>query len=132
MVFCVIHVPPLVTSAKCFYSVTKFVHLFSLIQILDKAGLKWEGFNAPMGTGEEEKVDDIEGETVQMRTVQRGWSGRTWPGRSIGSPLTADGGLIINNTINAQINFLGPRVLTLLQEINASRNYCEFKIFALI
>ncbi|KAM7445055.1 28S ribosomal protein S5 [Porites harrisoni] len=57
----------------------------------DKAGLKWEGFNAPIGIGEEEKVDDTEGETVQMRTVQKGWSGRTWPGRSIGSPLTADG-----------------------------------------
>ena len=105
--FCVIHVPPLVTSGKCFHSVTKFVHLFSLLQILDKAGLKWEGFNAPIGIGEEEKVDDTEGETVQMRTVQKGWSGRTWPGRSIGSPLTADGGLVINNTINAQIRTQG-------------------------
>ena len=105
--FCVIHVPPLVTSEKCFYSVTKFVQLFSLLQILDKAGLKWEGFNAPIGIGEEEKVDDTEGETVQMRTAQRGWSGRTWPGRSIGSPLTADGGLIINNTMNAQIRTQG-------------------------
>ena len=109
--FCVIHVPPLVTSGKCFYSVTKFVQLFSLLQILDKAGLKWEGFNAPIGIGEEEKVDDTEGETVQMRTAQRGWSGRTWPGRSIGSPLTADGGLIINNTINAQIRTQGAYII---------------------
>ena len=106
--FCVIHVPPLVTSGKCFlFSYQICTILFSLIQILDKAGLKWEGFNAPIGTGEEEKVDDTEGETVQMRTVQRGWSGRSWPGRSIGSPLTADGGLIINNTINAQIRTQG-------------------------
>ena len=101
--FCVIHVPPLVTSGKCFHSVTKFVHLFSLLQILDKAGLKWEGFNAPIGIGEEEKVDDTEGETVQMRTVQKGWSGRTWPGRSIGSPLTADGGLIIKRDTNDRV-----------------------------
>lgn len=105
--FVLYNVPPLVTSGKCFHSVTNFVHLFSLLQILDKAGLKWEGFNAPIGIGEEEKVDDTEGETVQMRTVQKGWSGRTWPGRSIGSPLTADGGLIINNTINAQIRTQG-------------------------
>ena len=109
--FCVIHVPPLVTSEKCFHSVTKFVHLFSLLQILDKAGLKWEGFNAPIGIGEDEKVDDTEGETVQMRTAQRGWSGRPWPGGSIGSPLTADGGLIINNTINAQIRTQGAYII---------------------
>ena len=48
-----------------------------------------------------------------MRTAQRGWSGRTWPGRSIGSPLTADGGLIINDiTINAQIRTQGAYLIT--------------------
>ena len=66
----------------------------SIIHITDKAGLKWEGFNAPIGTGEEEQADDAGREPFQKKAIERGWSGRTWPGRTIGSPLTADGGLI--------------------------------------
>ena len=71
----------------------RLIKCLFFIQSVDKAGLKWEGFNTPIATGEEYQAGDGEGEPVQMRAAQKGWSGRTWPGRSIGSPLTADGGL---------------------------------------
>ena len=58
----------------------------------DKAGLKWEGFNAPIGPDDEEWEKAAGRERGRMKTFERGWSGKTWPGRELGPPLTADGG----------------------------------------
>ena len=60
--------------------------------MLDKAGLKWEGFNVPIGTEEGDFAADTDTRPIQRRTIEKGWSGRTWPGRTVGPPLTADGG----------------------------------------
>ena len=59
--------------------------------VIDKAGLRWKGFNVPTDSGEDELADG-RGE-IQKRKMERGWSGKTWPGRTVGPPLTADGGL---------------------------------------
>lgn len=67
------------------------------IEISDKAGLKWQGFNAPVkveGRGKRDAVADEEPEKhVRLKkTFARGWTGKTWPGRKSGHPVTADGG----------------------------------------
>lgn len=36
--------------------------------------------------------DEPEKHVRLKRTFERGWTGRTWPGRKIGHPVTADGG----------------------------------------
>lgn len=62
----------------------------------DKAGLKWEGFNAPIGPDDEEWEKAAGRERGRMKTFERGWSGKTWPGRELGPPLTADGVVLKN------------------------------------
>ncbi|KAJ7365569.1 28S ribosomal protein S5, mitochondrial [Desmophyllum pertusum] len=57
----------------------------------DKAGLKWQGFNAPLRTGAEDPSDHEERPVRVKRTFDRGWTGRSWPGKKCGHPITADG-----------------------------------------
>ena len=65
-------------------------------QITDKAELKWIGFNVPIGTEEEEILTDGVERQVYKKKVERGWSGKTWPGRTVGPPYTADGGFVVS------------------------------------
>ncbi|XP_068683612.1 small ribosomal subunit protein uS5m-like isoform X1 [Montipora foliosa] len=63
----------------------------------DKAGLKWGGFNAPIGTVDDEELTGTDDKERRKTTkMQRGWSGKTWPGRELGPPLTADGVVLKN------------------------------------
>ena len=75
------------------YCITIF-NIF-LFCIKDKAGLKWGGFNAPIGTVDDEELTGTDDKERRKTTkMQRGWSGKTWPGRELGPPLTADGGTL--------------------------------------
>jgi len=67
----------------------------------DKAGLKWQGFNAPVKIESRGKRDAAEDEEPEKRvrlkrTFERGWTGKTWPGRKVGHPVTADGEELTN------------------------------------
>lgn len=67
------------------------------VPLEDKAGLSWKGFNVPTDLGEDKPADDIGREETQRKKLERGWSGKTWPGRTVGPPVTADGGLQMLN-----------------------------------
>ena len=71
----------------------KIYRLNRFVPLIDKAGLKWKGFNLPTDLGEEKLADDIGRDETQRRKFERGWSGKTWPGKTVGPPVTADGGL---------------------------------------
>lgn len=58
--------------------------------------MKWGGFNVPIDTEEEEITGGIE-RPVYKKQVERGWSGKTWPGRTVGPPYTADGGFVVSS-----------------------------------
>ena len=77
--------------------------------ITGRAGMTWEGLNAPVQMtkdmdrdGDQDQGRDQgrerwdkqrnEGPKPGQRSFQRGWSGTTWPGRKIGPPETPDGG----------------------------------------
>ncbi|KAL9954467.1 hypothetical protein ACROYT_G042008 [Oculina patagonica] len=67
----------------------------------DKAGLKWQGFNAPVKRGKEQQrslpADEEPERPVRLRRIfERGWTGRTWPGRKCGHPVTPDGEELTN------------------------------------
>lgn len=42
---------------------------------------------------EDDATDEEPEKRVRMkRTFERGWTGKTWPGRKVGRPVTANGG----------------------------------------